>query len=77
MSLKNQIASHLCSAIRSNVEDLYAGRIEHAAFTQAQRSAWDAAEYHEVTDLLRSMLLDHAIAAASAEIAAHAGNLAK
>ena len=70
MSIKNQIASHLCSAIRANVENLYAGRVDQAAFTEAQRSAWDAAEFHGVTDLLRSMLVDHAIAAASAEISA-------
>lgn len=56
MSIKNQIAFHLCAAIRANVENLYAGRIEGADFDQRQRDAWSIAETHGAEDLLRDLL---------------------
>lgn len=58
MTLKNQIANHLATAIRANVESLYAGRIEGAEFDENQRSAWSAAESHGVEDLLRNRLVE-------------------
>ena len=70
MSIKNQIAFHLCAAIRANVEDLYAGRIEGADFDQRQRDAWSIAETHEAEGLLRDLL----VAALSAAPAAPASD---
>jgi hypothetical protein len=56
--MQNQIVYHLATAIRANVDSLYAGRIEGAEFDQNQRNAWSAAESHGVEDLLRRRLFD-------------------
>lgn len=57
-SNKNQIVFHLASAIRANVDSLYAGRLDGAEFNQRQRDAWSAAEFHGVEDLLRNRLIE-------------------
>jgi len=57
---KQRIVRNLTNAICANVDNLYTGKINHTGFGEMQRAIWSVAEMLELSDLLRSTLLDNA-----------------